>query len=353
MLKNKYLFVVFCIALLLYYLQKTFFVETVIRTDSAQMEAASKQAARWFELITEIKKEKGLLSEEGKSLKYGGLSGLEYSETTTTLGSLDAKITAMNPDFAALTMRWLDDLKVDSTKTVGVILSGSFPSLSICALAALQQVNAKTVIISSLGASSYGANDPQATWIDLENWLRSKGGLKYKSDIVSLGAEDDNGGGLVDEGVEMLKKAAARNNTTLFIPKEYNESFQVKKKLLAAKKIDLLINIGGNQVSMGACVHGISIPNGMHKNIKCCTDKDRGLIFEFAEHGVPIIHFLNIKSLASAYGLPIMPKQYFEKSEILYQDKQESRLFLIFSIALITFMLFLFKYKPNKTIQTK
>ena len=315
------------------------------------MENAAARAAEWFKIITEIKKEKGLISDEGKELKYGGLIGLEYSETTTTLGSLDAKITAANPDFAALTIRWLNDLKIDSNKTVAVVISGSFPSLAICVLAALQELNAKVVLISSLGASSYGANDPNATWADMESWLRNKGALKYKSNIVSLGAEDDNGTGLMDEGVEALKKAAERNGVQLFIPKDFEESYLKKKKLLDESKTDLLINIGGNQVAMGACPHGVSIPNGVHKKLKYCNDKNRGLIFDFAEKGIPVIHFLNIKSLAAEYGMPIMPKVNFEKSSMVYNTSEENRWYAGVSIFIIFILLIIGRERTRKNIR--
>jgi poly-gamma-glutamate system protein len=306
------------------------------RKDSALMYRASALASEWFDIISRIKKEKGLLSPESENLKYPGLIGLEYSEITTTLGSLDAKYTANNPEFAALTVKFLSNAGIDSTSTVGVISSGSFPSLVISTLAAIQTLGAKVILISSLGASSYGANDPNATWIDMEKWLRENGGLKYRSSIVTLGAENDNGLGLQDDGIVILEQAALRCGVTLFRPETYVQSLNTKLDLLTKGKIKLLINIGGNQVAIGKCPHGSAISNGFHKKLNTCHDSDRGLIFRLSEKGTPVLHYLNIKSLAAEYGLPIAPSQYFSKPEIIYLEKVPERPYSVLALLIIT-----------------
>jgi len=311
------------------------------RKDSITMSRASNLASEWFDVIGKVKKEKGLLLPEYENLKYPGLIGLEYSEITTTLGSLDAKYTANNPEFAALTVKYLDDAGIDSNSTVGVISSGSFPSIAISTLAALQTIGAKVVLISSLGASSYGANDPNATWIDMENWLREKAGLKYKSCIITLGAEDDAGLGLQEEGISMLEQAAQRCDVSLYKPKSFEESLHTKLGLFTANHISLLINIGGNQVALGKCPHGSAIKNGFHKIINSCYDSDRGLIFRLAEKGIPVIHFLNIKSLAVEYGLPIAPAQKFIKSDFLYSEKAPHKIQVIIFLIIISLSLLL------------
>jgi len=334
------LFVFFLAVVLLLWSEKYSFL-TRERKDSDKMSQASVLASDWFDVIGKVKKEKGLIPPENESLKYPGLIGLEYSEITTTLGSLDAKYTANNPEFAALTVKLLDDAGIDSNSTVGVISSGSFPSIAISTLAALQTIRAKVVLISSLGASSYGANDPSATWIDMETWLREKAGLKYHSSIVTLGAEDDSGLGLQEEGIILLEHAALRCRVSLYRPKSFDESLNTKLNLLNTSKISLLINIGGSQVALGKCPHGSAIKNGYHKIINSCNDSDRGLIFRMAEKGVPVIHFLNIKSLAVEYGLPIAPEQKFSKSEILYLEKAPQKFHIIVFLIIIAIALIL------------
>jgi poly-gamma-glutamate system protein len=349
---NVFLVIILILSVILFIISEKYSFFMKERKDSVVMSHASALASEWFDVIGNVKKEKGLLLPEYENLKYPGLIGLEYSDITTTLGSLDAKYTANNPEFAALTIKYLDDAGIDSNSTVGVISSGSFPSIAISTLAALQTIGAKVVLISSLGASSYGANDPNATWIDMEKWLREKAGLKYKSSIVTLGAEDDAGLGLQDEGISSLEQAAKRCGVTLYKPKSFQESLHTKLDLLTSNHISLLINIGGNQVALGKCPHGNAIKNGFHKIINSCSDSDRGLIFRLAEKGIPVVHFLNIKSLAVEYGLPIAPAQKFTKSDILYLEKVPHKLQLILFLIIITFSLLLGGKISNKNKKT-
>ena len=141
------------------------------RADAANMRQAEDLAARWFAVVADGKARNHVPAEVSSAIPHAGILGTEWSEITTTLGSLEAKRTAANPRFAALMVRLLHDAGVDSTKTVGVMLSGSFPSLGVCTLAALQTIGAQAVVVTSLGASSYGANQPGATWLDMEEWL--------------------------------------------------------------------------------------------------------------------------------------------------------------------------------------
>ena len=73
----------------------------------------------------------------------------------------------------------------------GLVVSGSFPALAVSALAALTVLDMEVLMMSSLGASSYGANQPGASWIDMENWLIRRGGLRYCSALVSAGGRSE------------------------------------------------------------------------------------------------------------------------------------------------------------------
>jgi len=277
------------------------------RSDAAMMQRAEALAARWFSIIEARKDSAGIEREVPRTVPFAGMIGVERSPFTTTLGSLDAKRTAANPRFAALLVRWLHEAGVDSTSTVGILLSGSFPSLGVAALAAAQTIGAHAVIISSLGASSFGANQPGATWIDIESWLAREGGLQYRSAMVTMGAEGDSGGGLPEEGIALLRGAAARNGVALGVFPSFEQSVRAKEELLMSAPIDLLVNIGGNQTSLGTCRHSSSLPTGLVRRRLYCSDTGRGLIERCTSRGLPVIHLLNIKALASRYGLPLLP----------------------------------------------
>ncbi|MBK7142540.1 MAG: poly-gamma-glutamate system protein [bacterium] len=289
--------------------------------DSARMREAAALCASWFDAVAEFKQANRIESDSRSITRYRALIGDDYTPITTTLGALDAKETAANPDFAALVVRLMAEAKVDSGSTVGVILSGSFPSLGIATLAALQTVDCKVVLISSLGASSFGANQPNATWIDLEQWLQRQAGLKYRSSLVTFGAENDRGEGIQEEGYLLLEQAGARCGIALYRPESLKQSIQKKIELLRDAQISLLINIGGNEAAIGKCADAVSIPNGLQMHWLGCDHTDKGVISYLADKKTPFIHMLNIKSLAQQYGIPIEPGPSIPAATDLYQQR--------------------------------
>ncbi len=318
-----------------------------------EMRQASVLCAKWFESIERLKTSQQIVSDSRSTTHYNALIGDDFTSTTTTLGSLEAKETAANPDFAALVVRWLKEAGIDSTSTVGVVLSGSFPTLSIAALAAVQTVGAKAIVFSSLGASAYGANQPGATWIDMEKWLADNAGLKYRSMIVSLGGENDNGGGMLDEGVLLLKQAAVRCNVTVYHPGSLQESILAKTNLLVKEHVSLVINIGGNQAAMGRCGHELSIPNGYHEHWSGCQDEERGLLVRLAERNIPIVHLLNIKDLAARFGLPVAPGNQIPESTDLYFDRVANPIGPAVGLAAICAALLGVRVRANRTLRAQ
>jgi poly-gamma-glutamate system protein len=271
------------------------------------MEESVNLTKKWFSVVEEYKKEKGIRSDAVSNVPYSYMLGDDWSDITTTLGSLDAKETSTNPDFSALIVRLLHEANVSDGDKVGVILSGSFPSLAVSVLAALQTMKIDALVMSSLGASTYGANQPEATWLDIETALYKSGGLKFRSILVSAGAGDDNGKGLSPEGLADIQQAAYRNKVNLYTPSSLKESIDKRFEIFNNNKITLLINIGGNETALGGCTHSLSIPNGLHSKLKGCNDETRGLIIRMNELKIPVINMLDIKNLAVQYGIEVSP----------------------------------------------
>ena len=73
------------------------------------------------------------------------------------------------------------------------------------------------------------------------------------------------------------------------------------------KKTAVFINVGGSLISLGDCPESITIPPGLLLRLPPTKCPKRGMIFRMNEGGVPVIHLLNIKSIATRYGLPIDP----------------------------------------------
>jgi poly-gamma-glutamate system protein len=294
-------------SLLALFCTRRYAVEEQERADAPAMRRAEDLAARWFVLVAEEKIRNQVPAEVTPAIPYAGMLGAGWSEITTTLGSLEAKRTAANPRWAALMVRLLHDAGVDSTKTVGISLSGSFPSLGICTLAALQTIGARAVVVTSLGSSSYGANQPGATWLDMEEWLLHQGGLRDRTMLLTPGAEGDSGAGMPDEGILLLKQTAVRYGRTLVFSSSYADALHRKMELFTRNGITLLVNVGGSQTSLGTCRHAEMLPNGFHATIPPCADTGRGIIERLAGQGIPFIHLLHVNSMAARYGLPLSP----------------------------------------------
>ena len=325
----------------------------LIRKDSFKFNRSMNQAVElsqnWFNVIRKEKMEKGIISDVNSNVFNRSLIGDDFTLITTTLGSLGAKEVSTNPDFAALMVRLLKETGLQTGDKAGIILSGSFPALGISTLAAIQTLELEAVVMSSLGSSTYGANQKEATWIDMESWLADKGSLKFTSVVVSMGAENDIGEGLTDEGIEIMKNAVSRNNSKLYQPENLIESIQRKVEIFSSEDIAVLINIGGNQSALGGCTHGVSLPNGLHRELKLCNDPDRGVMQEMNAKGIPVINLLNIKDLASLYGIDLSPGLSYAKSTNLFIDRNPDKkaIFITLLIGFLSVVILFFKSRKD------
>jgi poly-gamma-glutamate system protein len=304
---------------------ETFFRKRTPLRQVNEMHAATELAQDWFYIIRDLKEEKGVKSDAFSNVANSFMIGDEWSEITSSLGSQEAKEISTNPDFAALMVRFIYEAGLREGDRVGLILSGSFPSLAISTLAALQTTGIEAIVMSSLGASTYGANQPEVTWIDMEKVLLKKGGLKYESLIVSMGADDDAGVGLFGEGHDIIKRAAERNDIDLYIPESLRESIIHRVEILNTSDISLLINIGGNQASMGNCSHTLEIPNGLNSELTHCDDSERGVLSRMNEDGLPFVNMLDMKDLASRYGIDGAPGVQYSRSTNLYSSTRSNK----------------------------
>lgn len=301
-------------------IHETLLKKPSLRSDQRKMIEARELARVWMEIIDDQKRALGLESDLVTTIAHNGMLGAEFTPATTTLGSAQAKELSTNPEFAALLVRLLNDVGVDPGDRVGVTLSGSFPALGVSVLGALQTMGIEAVLLSSLGASSWGANQAGALWIDYEQWLRQEGGLRYKSRLVTYGGENDNGSSIYSEGIAMMDSSLRGYDSPLYTPGSLVESVIFKSILLENEDIELLINIGGNQASLGGCSHSMEIPPGLHRKLVHCEHENRGVILGMNMKGIPIIQLLNIRELALKHGIQI-PYGYSDyQSSILYSD---------------------------------
>jgi poly-gamma-glutamate system protein len=186
--------------------------------------------------------------------------------------------------------------------------------LNIAALAAIHVLQLEPVIISSVGASTYGANEPSWTWLDMESILREKGIFPYRSQAASLGGLAKTQGGLGGQGIDMAREAIRRNKIPYLdeegeesLPEDLARRLALYEKNLGGKRLSVFVNVGGSLTSLGDCPEGRKLPVGLLRYVPISDHPRRGIIFRMKEKGVPVIHLLNINKIAVRYGLAIDP----------------------------------------------
>ena len=298
-------------------------------------EAAAQQAMAAFQAITS-RSTGGASLDSGANSPASDTTGLLGSETTpiTTLEDpayLNAKLTSLNPNFAALLIKLLQEAGVHEGDAVAIGMTGSFPALNIAALIACQTLRAHALVITSLSASSWGANDPHWTWLDMESYLYDQGLIRFRSRAASLGGDDDDGQGLSEEGKQLLEEAIARNDIPILqeetLAKNIEKRWQTYQRA-ARRPIKVYINIGGGAASLGNSKAREFLRPGLNWRVPAGSKRylPTGVAIRFMEHGVPVIHLAEIEELAKQYGMPVAPTQMTKPGvgEIFY-SKQFSR----------------------------
>jgi poly-gamma-glutamate system protein len=256
------------------------------------------------------KSELGLVEATNDPL-HTGLIGVEYSRITTTIGSLKAKRTATNPDFAAYIVRELSDHGLGIGDSILVTMTGSFPGMNLAVLSALDELKTSTLRIVSLGASSYGANQEDWTWIDIEDLLVREGKLSTRSNVVSLGGGGDIGGGMTKGARSFLKRKAERLGYPIIAARTSKKQARLRRSLIGSiQNYKLVINVGGNQAMLGNGPQGRALPGGwIPPNLNPWRnehdDDINGIIFESLNAGVPVLNLLHIEDIATAANLPV------------------------------------------------
>jgi poly-gamma-glutamate system protein len=242
-----------------------------------------------------------------------GLIGPEYTAITTTLGYLPAKRTSTNPNMAGVIVAMLERAGAKPGDCAAVGFSGSFPALNTAVLCALQAMELRPVIVSSVGASSYGANDPRFTWLDMEQVLHERGLFPWRSDAVSPGGVASIPALFGDDGIRAVQAAIARSGLPV-LDEQGDESLpsDVARRMAVYEtgcggRPSVFINVGGSLPALGNCPQAHALPTGLLPQGIRSAGPGCGVLFRMAAAGVPVIHLLDIRKISRDYGLPVDP----------------------------------------------
>lgn len=282
---------------------------------TAEMEAVTDRMRAAIAAVADLRGRVGLALDPVHDPNLTGLIGVEISPITTTIGILEAKRTSTNPQMAGLILRLLDEAGVEAGDAVAVGASGSFPALVLATLLAVEGLGAQPVMVSSLGASSWGANHPDFTWGDIEAGLHARGVIRHRSVAVSMGGERDTGFGMEPAAVELLEQALQRTGLPRIEETDLQANVAARMRAFeegaAGRRIAAFVNVGGNWAHIGDSAWLLSLGPGLHlalpERVAAPEPSERGLVYHYLERGVPVIHLLNVRQLAFDHGLAIDP----------------------------------------------
>jgi poly-gamma-glutamate system protein len=280
-----------------------------------------------------------------------GLIGEQSTLITTDIGELRSKLFVANPNFAAVLIDMFKAAGLKRGDKIAVGLTGSLPGANIAFYSACEALGLIPVVITSLGSSTWGANIPEFTWLDMEKALYDAKLIQYRTVAASLGGGTDNGRGLSLTGRNMLLDAIKRNNAELIFTGNLNNimegsgslrdnitrRMEIYDREAKGETYKAYVNIGGGLASLGSSQNGKLIPTGVNTLISSRNLLARGVINIMADRKIPVVHILDMSNIAIHYGLQAdaTPTPVVGKDKIFYRDQYSIVSTIIYAVILI------------------
>ena len=244
-----------------------------------------------------------------------GLVGGPFSLITTDEGDLDAKLTTLDPNFSAVIVDLMYQLNLQRNDTVAVLMTGSMPGANIAVLTACKALGLFPISISSLGASQWGANQVDFTWLDMEKILFDKGFISSTSIAASIGGRNDMGRLLSPQGRSIILENINRHNIPVIkkkrLAENINERMDYFKKYQSIDSYKAVINVGGGVASLGTSFNLKLLPPGVVNRSSINTIGNpggiEGVFSKFINSNVLGLHVLNIRPLIEQFKMPFAP----------------------------------------------
>ena len=283
----------------------------VRQRDYALKLAAAEKAEEAYETVRRQRHMVGAVIDMVNDPAGTGLIGPEFSLITNAPGVLGSKLTTLNPNWAGVIVGYLRRCGLKPGDPVAVAMSGSFPGMNICVYAALETMELAPVVVTSVGASMWGANAPDFTWLDMETLFRDEKVFHIRSAGATFGGGDDMGQGLSPEGRELLREAIARNGVEFLASDNIEDAITKRmtfyEEKLRGRRPKAYINVGGGVASLGSSRNKVLMPEGLNFDFGVRNFPRKGNMILMAERGVPVIHLLDMQDLARESGLPVAP----------------------------------------------
>ena len=260
-----------------------------------------------------------------------GLVGSPFSLITTDEGDLDSKLTTLDPNFSAVIVELMYQLRLNAGDTVAVLMTGSMPGANIAVLTACKALDIVPVTITSLGASQWGANQVDFTWLDMESILYENGFISSTSIAASIGGRNDMGRLLSPSGRKIITDNISSYGIPLIRKDRLAENIQNRMEIFTSVRpigsFDAVVNVGGGVASLGTSFNLKLLPPGVVRR-SGVQDIGRpggieGVLSKFLNSNVPGLHILNIRPLTSEFKIPFAPIPIPEIGiGVLYADER-------------------------------
>ena len=244
-----------------------------------------------------------------------GLVGSPFSLITTDEGDLDSKLTTLDPNFSAVIVELMYQLGLNDGDTIAVLMTGSMPGANIAVLTACKALGVIPITITSVGASQWGANLVDFTWLDMESILFENGLISSRSIAASIGGRNDMGRLLSPSGRDLIMENINKHDLPLIRKERLADNIQHRMDLYSSiqsiNKYDAIVNVGGGVASLGTSFNLRLLPPGVvRRNI--IQDIVRpggieGVLSKFLKFDVPGLHILNIRPLTQEFRMPFAP----------------------------------------------
>lgn len=269
--------------------------------------AAAERMARAEQMLLQTVENEGIFIED-EDVNRTGLIGPEFDNLTTSLGHLEAKCSTLNPNFAALLVRFLTEAGLKKGDTLAVGSSGSFPGMSIATVCAAAEMGLDARVIVSFGSSMYGGTRAELPTVRMLQLIKENGVADFDLLAVSPGGSHDEGDVLmVDDSREIIAGLAEKTGVEFINTHDLEKS--IKRRLaLYGDKVRGFVNIGGASANVGESTYTLNFPNGLVTvPPRIPSTPLRGLMYEYAARGLPVVHLLNVRQLCADHGLPYDP----------------------------------------------
>lgn len=239
--------------------------------------------------------------------------GEKDSPITTDEGSVDEKLTVLNPNFSAAVVDLFSQCKLETGDTIAVFVTGSLPGANIAVYSAIKAMDLNPIIITSVGSSWWGANRPDFTWLDMEKVLSDAGVFPYRSIAASIGGKDDNGGIRLSEvGINLISKAIDRNGAVFInegsLTRNIQGRLKILKRVAPLESYKAAVNVGGGIATVGPPANARLIPQGFSRRLPNVMFPNPGsLIHYFNDENVPTINISDVTRIAKDYRLRVPP----------------------------------------------